>query len=191
MRSHQETLGRVQDLNYHVTDIWINDEKYAYDFTAQRFGADYRLTDYGKSLQPSALLNKPAPPFRLVSMNKNIISADTLKGKVVLLDFLEVWCGPCFKSVPKIQALSEKYKAKGLQVYGVSFEKDQLGAMKKMMEKFKVNFTVLIGDEKTRKDYEVVAIPRYIIINRKGIVSYSHAGFSADIEKEIVKTIGE
>ncbi|MFT3701543.1 MAG: TlpA disulfide reductase family protein [Agriterribacter sp.] len=190
MRSHQETSGKVQDLNYMIKDIWINDAAHAYDFNGQYFPDGY-TQGVESAPKPFQFLNKPAPDFQLVSLKNEPVQLKKLKGKVVLLDFLEVWCGPCFASVPKVQDLSDKYKSKGLEVYGVSFEKKQADVMKRMIEKFKLSFPVLMGDEPTRKIYEVNAIPRYILVNRKGDVVYSHAGFSNDMEKEIEKVLSE
>jgi len=189
-KSHQETLGKVQDLNYVIKDIWINDAARAFDFNGELFPADYTLAkEPGDHPKPSPLLNKPAPSFKLPALSNETVQLQQLKGKTVLLDFLEVWCGPCFVSAPKVQTIYEKYKTKGLQVYGVSFEKKQLDAMKKMLEKFSLKFPVLIGEDGTRKDYDVNAIPRYVLIDKKGNVCFSAIGYSEDIEKEIVKAL--
>ena len=189
-RSHQETLGKVQDLNYMVKELWINDQAHAFDFNGQLFPADYVAdTQENDALKPSPLLNKPSPAFELTTIDNKKVQLQQLKGKVVLLDFLEVWCGPCFASAPKIQALYDKYKTKGLQVYGVSFEKKQIESMKKMITKFNLAFPVLIGDEDTRTAYDVNAIPRYVLIDKNGNVRFSKIGYSDDLEKEIVKVL--
>lgn len=191
MRSHQETLGKVQDLHYQATDIWINDEKHDYDFAGLRFPVDYQLepAQAVQQQKTSKLMNKALPPFQLIAINGEEVHTQQLKGKVILFDFLEVWCGPCFVSVPKVQALYDKYKARGLQVYGVSFETKQLDAMRNMVEKFKISFPILIGNEEVRRNYEVEAIPRYMIINRDGNVSFIKIGFSEELEKEIVNAL--
>lgn len=191
MRSHQVSLGKVQDLNYEVKEIWVDDQSNAYDFTAQRFPAGYELEkdQMAQVQKQSSLLNKPLSPFQLVSIRGETVNSRHLKGKVILLDFLEVWCGPCFESAPKIQALYNKYKKHGLNVYGISFEKKQVDAMKRMVNKFNLDFPILIGDEAAKKNYEVEAIPKYIIINTKGDVSLVRIGFTEDLEKEIVKNL--
>ena len=46
----------------------------------------------------------------------------SLKGKVILVDVWATWCGPCREQTPKLAALQEKYRDKGLAVVGLSLD---------------------------------------------------------------------
>lgn len=191
MRKHQETLGKVQDLYYQVKEVLINDASRTYDFLAKPF-----LNDYSQIIrQPNKalmnLIDKEAPPFELISFTNTLVSSGQLKGKILLLDFWEVWCGPCIISMPKVQALYKKYMDKGLVVYGISCEKDQIESAKKLVEKRGIDFPMLAGNDLVKQAYKVNAVPLYILINKAGKISYLTEGYSNEIETAIQKALSE
>src|SRR5689334_20975299 len=47
------------------------------------------------------------------------LKLSALKGKVVLIDFWAFDCNPCKETVPRVEALYEKYSSKGLVVIGI------------------------------------------------------------------------
>ena len=61
--------------------------------------------------QPSLLLNKKLPSISLANLfnEKEIIKIET--DKVTLIDFWEVWCGPCIASFPKVENLKNKFSS--------------------------------------------------------------------------------
>jgi len=69
----------------------------------------------------AALIGKPAPDLNVEEWtNGSPLSADDLKGKVVLLDFWAIWCGPCIATFPHLREWQEKYSEKGLVIVGMT-----------------------------------------------------------------------
>lgn len=189
VRSRQETLGKVQDIYYEVTEIKLNNEESAYDFSSERVPAGYTRRTGSPNKKLTSLVGAQMPGFVLPDFeNKDIASAD-LKGKVVLLDFWEVWCGPCIASMPKVQELNRKYSDKGLMVYGVMSERDQLEVAKLMVQKRQISFPMLQSDPGTNKVFGIVAVPTYVLVDREGVVRFTSEGFSEELEKEIVRLL--
>src|SRR5262245_21297994 len=60
-----------------------------------------------------------APAFSAVDLEGRRVSSDSLKGKVVIVNFWATWCPPCRAEIPDLIALQEKYRDQ-LQIIGVS-----------------------------------------------------------------------
>ena len=69
----------------------------------------------------AALVGKDATPLEAEAWVNGTPLADAdLKGKVVLLDFWAVWCGPCIATFPHLREWQEKYADKGLVIVGLT-----------------------------------------------------------------------
>lgn len=74
-----------------------------------------------QSKKLAALIGTPAAPLEIAEWtNGSALSESDLKGKVVLLDFWAIWCGPCIATFPHLREWQEKYSDKGLVIVGVT-----------------------------------------------------------------------
>lgn len=105
-----------------------------FDFT-EEFLKDYRYADIpmlkGVSIAIAGNKNKKeradVVDFEINDIEGNPRHfADCIgKGNYTLADFWVSWCGPCCAEILNVKACYEKYKDKGFQVVGVSFDTDQ------------------------------------------------------------------
>ncbi len=84
-------------------------------------------------------------------LNSQPLTADDLKGKVVLIDFWTYSCINCLRAIPYVQAWAQKYKDQGLVVIGVhtpefAFEKD-LGNVRKAASDLKISYPIAIDND--------------------------------------------
>jgi thiol-disulfide isomerase/thioredoxin len=186
VRKHQETLGKVQDLQFQISDLDTSPESH-YDFLNLSFLRFYKqeITPIVSDSPLAALLGKQVANMTLPSFEGVPSQIRPSDGTVILLDFWETWCGPCIASMPNIQGLYDKYKDRGLKVYGIIHESGQLDVSKKRAEKSGLTFPMLVGNKTSRRYFHVSAIPLYVLIGRDGRVRYLSEGFSDRIEAEI------
>lgn len=189
VRSRQETLGKVQDIYYEITELKLNNEAIAYDFSSERIPQGYTRETNIINKKLSSLKGNRMPVFALNDFDNNLVKSEDMKGKLVLLDFWEVWCGPCIASMPKVQDLEKKYADKGFAVLGLISEKEQLEVAKQIVSKRQLSFPMLQGDKSVNNIFGVSAVPTYILVDREGIVRFTSEGYSDQLEKEIQRLL--
>jgi thiol-disulfide isomerase/thioredoxin len=118
----------------------------------------------------------PAPRFTLPTRG-GTVSLDSLRGKVVLVDFWASWCGPCRKSFPWLKSLHERYAAKGFEVLAINLDKerDQADAF---LDQYPAPFLVAFDPAaKTAEAFHVAAMPSSFLVGPTGTILYTHVGF--------------
>jgi len=135
-----------------------------------------------------------APGWELVDMEGAPISAESLKGKVVVVDFWATWCPPCVKEIPGYVALQKQYENDGLVIVGVSLDRGN-DAEKKVRDfaaKHQINYPLAMGDGDIVEAFgsvagSIQAIPTTFLIDREGNVVHHKVGSmdTADYEQLI------
>ncbi len=161
-------------------------------------------TSIEKELKRAQLIGQPARDFgdfaeynRFVGMEAKSLSE--LKGKVVLLDFWAVWCGPCIATFPHLKEWHEQYSDKGLVIIGStsyynyawndeagkaarSEEEVSVDEELKMLEKFRESYGLhhgfLVTDKKVNygEDFMVSGIPQAVLIDKEGKIQMIRVG---------------
>ncbi len=124
------------------------------------------------------LKDKPAPDFTLPDLEGRQIHLADLKGKVVLLDFWAIWCGPCVEEIPQLVKLAGIYKDKPFVYYAIN---DDASAkdIQAFAKKNNLAIPALVAKGTSiSSDYEIVAIPTLFILDKKGIVREVSVGLT-------------
>jgi cytochrome c biogenesis protein CcmG/thiol:disulfide interchange protein DsbE len=121
---------------------------------------------------------RPAPGFRL-PMSAGTVSLDSLRGRVVYVDFWASWCEPCRRSFPWLKTMNDRYQEKGLTIVAINLDKDRQAA-ESFLLKYPAPFRVAFDPSgKTAEAFRVSAMPSSYLIDRKGTIVYAHAGFDS------------
>ena len=146
----------------------------------------YKLKDYVPYKRPELLpLDTTAPHWELLSLHDEKVSLDSLKGKLVLVDFFYKSCYPCMLALPSLQALNEKYKDQGLEVIGIDPYDSKENGLEEFLAKRNVSYTVLLGGKDAALEYRVSAYPTMFLIDRSGKIIFIQVGYGDETEKTL------
>ncbi|SEA34248.1 Thiol-disulfide isomerase or thioredoxin [Arachidicoccus rhizosphaerae] len=145
-----------------------------------------------------SMLDEPGHAFTLKDMQGKTVSLDSLKGKVVIVDFWATWCGPCKMSFPGMQMALDKYKNDPEVVFLFidTWERQPTLEQRKqeiqqLMTDNSYSFHVVLDDPtteekqnyKTVSAYGVSGIPTKFVLDKEGKIRFKAIGFDGNSEK--------
>ena len=136
----------------------------------------------------------PAPTFTLPDLDGKQMKSAELKGQVVVLDFWATWCGPCLAELPAFNRIHEKYAGRGVKVVGIAVQSGWAEDVKPYLEKYKIKYPILIGNDDIVEKYGVVGFPTTYILNKEFKVHRKFTGELLDrnrLEREIESLLAE
>lgn len=152
-----------------------------------------RLDPYSAPLYPAR--NKAeAKDFTVELVDGETFRLSEQKGKVVLLNIWATWCAPCHEETPGFVDLYSEYRDQGLEILGVSIDEQGRSVVEPFMEKYEVNYPVVIDDGTIMDKYgPTMGIPTTYIIDKKGRLRYFAVGAvtTKELEPRIQKLLKE
>ena len=125
---------------------------------------------------PSALINKPAPTFRLPQLKDQTktFSAEDMRGKVWLLNVWASWCIACRE---EHEHLFEYTKSGVAPIIGRNYKyrrEDALAWLGELGDPYQLSAVDLDG--RVAMDYGVYGAPETYVIDKSGMIRLKHVG---------------
>jgi cytochrome c biogenesis protein CcdA/thiol-disulfide isomerase/thioredoxin len=128
-------------------------------------------------------------------LNSPPLTAEGLKGKVVVIDFWTYSCINCLRSIPYVRAWAEKYKDHGLVVIGVhtpefAFERN-VANIRTAIADLKIGYPVAVDNEyKIWRAFDNEYWPAHYFIDAQGQIRYHHFGEGEyDISERVIQRL--
>lgn|SRR5690554_473692 len=106
------------------------------------------------------------------------VRLQSLRGRVVVLDFWAHWCEPCYESAPALNRLHERFSEEGVSFYGVNTE-GNLSPRRLIEEhaRLEANFPSFHDTSgELGKLYQVSSLPTLVVLDKQGKISSRHFG---------------
>jgi cytochrome c biogenesis protein CcmG, thiol:disulfide interchange protein DsbE len=145
----------------------------------------------------ASIVGRQAPDFSLaLVVNGEALGGDgaalrigELRGRAVLLDFWATWCGPCRVEGPIVDAVSRRWRDRGVVVVGVDTDTPEQGDPKAFVLSHGLSYPIVhdASGEASRL-YDIESLPTLVVLSRTGAVVAVRTGVTDD--REIERLLG-
>ena len=141
------------------------------------------------SSEPVRSSLKPMVDLRLQSLDGKPVSTESLKGKIMVVDFWATWCGPCIAEIPEFNELHRKFAGKGVKVIGVALASGRPAEVKPYVDRFNMKYSVVAGDDDQTYDLNIVAYPTTYLVTKDWKIYKVYLGSGKSKAKQIEKDL--
>jgi thiol-disulfide isomerase/thioredoxin len=119
---------------------------------------------------------EPAPRFHAKSLDGEQFTNDSVKGKVVLLQFWTTWCPYCKSEESLVNNLTTEYAGQGLVVIAVDVAESKKVVQQYLKDHPRKCRIVMTGDTNLAAMYAAKSYPIYVVLDRDGKIVDTQRG---------------
>ncbi len=155
-----------------LIDQVISAERNDYEFTLEaRPSGDAA----GSGTVCSAKVGDPSPPLKLKTLAGIQIGQETIKNKILLLDFWATWCGPCMAELPTLKRIHDEFRERDdFLLVSVSSDFDK-AVLERTIKDKKLEWHHVYGPDSGGDElstaFGVRAIPCTILVGKDGKIA--------------------
>lgn len=119
-----------------------------------------------------------APSWRVSRVNgaEDLVSLESFKGQVVVLDFWSTTCPPCVMQIPVLQQIAQEFP--GVDVVGIAVGGESPSQLAHFAKHRHMNYVVAPDTNGViATTYNVNRLPTLFIVDKTGTIYQSHEGF--------------
>lgn len=123
------------------------------------------------------LPGQPAPPFTVIDSEKDTVTLEDFKGSYLYITVWATWCVPCKGELPYLDQLQKEYFGKNIKFLTVATEEatNRQDWRKFLNQNFHAGVHTMDIDGGFSRDYMIISVPRFILIDPDGVIVDSNA----------------
>jgi cytochrome c biogenesis protein CcmG/thiol:disulfide interchange protein DsbE len=119
----------------------------------------------------------PAPAFALPAADGRTISLESLRGRVVALNFWATWCAPCKAEIPELAAVYAAHRGQCLELLGVAEESGDRAEVREVAKELGVNYPIVFDEDgKVGEAFKIPGYPWTFLVDASGRIRKTFRG---------------
>ena len=140
--------------------------------------------------EPGAEVGKRMPDYAARGLDGSPFALAERDNKVVMLNVWATWCGPCRFEIPELQALHDKYAARGFEVVGASVDDADPQVVRDFAAEHKMTYPIVLDPEgKVATILDASVLPTTVLIDRSGTIVWKKIGVIEPNDRELTAAI--
>jgi len=123
---------------------------------------------------------EPAPRFNATTTSGEKFNNESIKGKVVLLEFWTTWCGYCADEADFVDKIGRDFTGKGLILLAIDVGESKKTVKKYLEQHPRTCKIVYMEDTNLAAMYAATVYPIYVVIDRDGNVAGTQRGAAGE-----------
>lgn len=147
------------------------------------------LRDNWATLRPLEVGDQ-LPSAVLSGLEGQELELDSLRGRVILIDFWATWCAPCRRTLPMLDALRNGFADAPFTLVSVNVEPGHEDEVRGYLEEHDLSFNVHTDSGELQRRLHVDTLPTALLVDGQGIIRAHHVGiFDADGIRDSIRSL--
>jgi len=131
-----------------------------------------------------------APDFTYTAVNGGTVSLSSLRGNVVVLDFMATWCAPCESQIINIKQIYNEYASKGVVFISIDVDTGETASqLLAFRNELGAAWDFVLDEDGIGMDpkYNAASIPTMLFIDKEGKIANRDVGvMSGDALRDVI-----